>query len=150
MNEHAEVMTIMQQQLDAIDDAIAVMPSALAVATYRTISPEQTEDRLVQYLTVEMLKAMARKLLARRFDIDSDETEAYQGDLFSGALQKRYPIPRRQGEEPVYKLRTALTPEERAWNVEQLRKSARARLEHADALEAEGQVIDGRPASVFS
>jgi hypothetical protein len=140
MTEHAEIMRIMQSQFDAINDAIAVMPSALAVATYLSISPDQEEDRLVQYLTVEMLKAMARKMLARRADIDRDETWEYQGGLHYSALQKRYPIPRQNGEEPVYKLRSKLTPKERAWNVEQLRKSARARLEHADALEAEGQL----------
>jgi hypothetical protein len=140
MSEYSEIVTVMQSQIDALDNAELIMPSALAMATYQAISPEQDEERLVQYLTVEMLKVMARKLLGRKFSIESDETEAYQGDLFSGALQKRYPIPRQQGEEPVYKLRSKLTPKERAWNVEQLRKSARARLEHADALEAEGQL----------
>ena len=137
MTEHAEIMTEMQAQLSAYDAAILVMPSALAVATYREISPDQDEDRLVQYLSVEMLKVLARKLLGKRFDTDSDDATAYQGELFSGALQHRYPLPRVKGDEPVYKLRSELTSDERAWNVEQLRKSSRARLEHADALEAE-------------
>ena len=63
------------------------------------------------------------------------------GVSFSGKLQDRYPLPRKAGEEAAYKLRSHLTPEERRWNVMQLRKSAHARLEHADALEAEGQII---------
>jgi hypothetical protein len=138
MSEHAEIMSAMQAQLEAIDSAIAIMPKSLAHATYCAISPDQDEDRLVSYLTVEMLTAMARKLLAKRFSHESDETDAHQGELFSGALQARYPLPRVNGEEPTYKLREHLTQEERAWNVNQLRKSAQARLEHADALEAEG------------
>lgn len=137
MSEHAEVMTALQRSLDALDSAIMVMPRALAVAAYRDIAPEQEQARLVEYLTVEKLTDMARKLLGKRFSHASDESEAYQGELFSGTLQRRYPLPRQDGEEPAYKLREHLTPDERAWNVEQLRKSARARLEHADALEAE-------------
>lgn len=137
MSEHAEVMTALQRSLDVLDSAVTVMPRALAFAAFREIAPDEEQARLVQYLTVEKLTDMARKLLGKRFSHDSDETDAYQGELFSGALQRRYPLPRQTSEEPAYKLREHLTPEERAWNVEQLRKSAQARLEHADALEAE-------------
>ena len=141
MSEHAEIMSAMQEQMEAIDSAISIMPKSLAHATYCEISPDQGEDRLISYLTVAMLTAMARKLLGKRFGHESDETDAYQGDLFSGALQARYPIPRANGEEPTYKLRLHLTEDERAWNVNQLRKSAQSRLEHADALEAEGMMV---------
>lgn len=139
MSEHKEIMTAMQSQLEGWDSAIAIMPSALASATYEAIKDGEEESRLTEYLSLQQLKAMARALLGKRFSHDSDETDAYDGDLFSGALQERYPLPRKNGEEPTYKLRSHLTGDERAWNVEQLRKSARARLEHADALEAEGQ-----------
>lgn len=140
MSEHSEIMTEMQAQLELLASAVAVMPTALAHATYCEISPDQNDDRLVAYLTVQMLTAMARKLLGKRFNHDSDEADAYDGDLFSGALQARYPLPRVNGEEPTYKLREHLTDTERSWNVKQLRKSAQSRLEHADALEAEGRV----------
>lgn len=77
----------------------------------------------------------------------SEESEAYtQGELdlgisFSGKLQDRYPLPRKKGEEPAYKLRLMLTPEEREWNALQLHKSGLARIEHANALRAEGQMV---------
>ncbi len=77
---------------------------------------------------------MARKALATQFSPDSRESRAYQGELFSGLLQARYPIPRKQEEEPVYKLLDTLTETECRWNIRQLRKSANARVEHADAL----------------
>jgi hypothetical protein len=140
MSEHSEIMTEMQAQLDAYGDAIIVMPSALAAATFASLSPEGGASRVIEYLSLQMLNAMARKLLGRKFSHESDDTDAYSGDLFSGALQPRYPLPRKRGEEPVYKLRCQLTDDERSWNVEQLRKSAQARLEHADALEAEGDL----------
>ena len=140
MNERNEILTAMQSRIDALGGAVFIMPTALAFATYTAISPSQDDDRLVAYLSVEALKDMARKLLAKKFDTESNETEAYQGELFSGKLQNRYPIPRARGDEPVYKLRSELTPEERRWNANQLRKSASTRLEHADALEAEGMV----------
>lgn len=140
MSEHSEIMTEMQAQMEALHNAISIMPNALAHATYCEISPDQCEDRLVAYLTVQMLTVMARKLLGKRFGPDSDESDAYEGDLFSGALQTRYPLPRQNGEDPTYKLREHLTDAERSWNVKQLRKSALSRLEHADALEAEWQM----------
>jgi hypothetical protein len=137
MTEHAEIMTAMQSKMEAFDGAVSIMPSALAMATYQEISPDQSEDRLISYLSVQMLTVMARGILGKKFSHNSDETEAYDCDLFSNALQLRYPLPRARGVEPTYKLRGHLTAEERAWNVEQLRKSSKARLEHADALEAE-------------
>jgi hypothetical protein len=75
-------------------------------------------------------------------DPDSDENPVHGQQTsfaFSGQLQDRYPIPRGAGADPAYKLRHLLTAAEREWNVQQLRKSGRARMEHADALEAEGQ-----------
>ena len=75
-------------------------------------------------------------MLARRYEHDSDENESYQGDMFSGELQDRYPTPRAAGEDPLYKPRAMLTREELDWNIAQLRKSADARLRHADALQA--------------
>ena len=138
MSEHNEIMTEMQRQYEGLQDAVIVGPQALAWRVYEVIATGE-EDARVQYLSLEHLKQMARKFLARKHDTESDETEAYQaqGTLFSGLLQDRYPLPRKGSEEPVYKLRHELTAEERAWNVEQLRKSAGARLRHADALEAE-------------
>lgn len=136
MSEHAQIMTLMQEHLEGMDGAVVVMPSSLAWSVYKDIADQDGEE-LTRYLCLEQLKAMARKLLAGRFGADADKSEAYQGDFFSGKLQARYPIPVAKGEEAQYKDRLQMTEEERAFNCEMLRKSARARLEHADALEAE-------------
>lgn len=140
MSQHQQIVTEIERQYEKLQGAIVVGPKALAFKVYQHFAKGAVEPH-IQYASVEHLTAMARRFLARRNDPDSDENEVYggQGSLFSGQLQDRYPLPRKSGEEPMYKRRLLLTPEERAWNVEQLRKSAKSRQEHADALEAEGR-----------
>lgn len=137
---HHQIREEMARQYAIFEDAILVSPSGLAHRVFETFA-HGDEDARIQYVSLEHLKQMARAFLRRQNDPDSDESDAYaaQGSLFSGVLQDRYPLPRRGDEEPAYKLRAHLTDEERAWNVEQLRKAAGARLKHADALEGEGR-----------
>jgi hypothetical protein len=144
MNEHGRIIEEISRQYDQWSHAVIVSPSALAHGVYTSIASGAESDAC-NYLSLEHLKHMCRDFLRRRKDADGEENEAHgaQGEFdlgirFSGKLQDRYPIPRKSGEEPAYKLRHHLTPEERLWNVNQLRKSAQARLEHADALQAEG------------
>jgi len=138
MSQHQQIVTEMQRQYDRLGDAILVGPKALAYKVYQHFANGEVEPH-VQYASLEHMTNMARRFLAKNNDPDDDDNEIYgaQGVLFSGKLQDRYPVPRRAGEEPLYKKRSELTPEERAWNVDQLRKAARSRQEHADALEAE-------------
>lgn len=143
MTQHEQIQREMTLAYESMRDADIVGPGSLAFSVYQSIANGE-EAAGVQYTSVEHLKAMARKFLARRNDADGDESVAHnaQGEFsFSGQLQDRYPLPRQRGEEPAYIKRGLLTPEQRAWNVDQLRKSARARLAHADALEAEGTDI---------
>lgn len=135
-------MAEFERQSLFLKDAVLLSPAALAHRVFEVFGDPEVEPH-VQYTSVEHLKHMARVYLARRNEADSDENPAHGAQAsfeFSGQLQDRYPVPRKSGEEPVYKLRSHLSEEERAWNVAQLRKSARSRLEHADALEAEGQM----------
>lgn len=142
MNQHQQIMAEFEKQYSLLRDAVIVGPDALAYGAYRHFVGDRQVEPHVQYSSLEHMKNMARKFLAVRNDPDDDDNEVHrvQGEFaFSGKLQSRYPIPRKQGDQPVYKLRHLLTAEERDWNVKQLRKSAYARQEHADALEAEGQ-----------
>lgn len=145
MNQHQRITQEFDRQYALLAESAIVLPITLANGAFEQFTSGE-EDLHIQYTSLEHLKHMARVFLARRKDADGDKNAAHvaQGDLdlgeaYSGKLQDRYPLPRNQGEEPAYKLRSELTAEERAWNVMQLRKSANARLEHADALEAEGQ-----------
>lgn len=145
MNQHQMITAEMKRQYESLCDAVLVAPSGLAHRVFETFKTGD-ESPQIQYTSLEHLKQMAREFLRRQKNPDSDESKSYsaQDDLpginFSGQLQDRYPLPKKVGEEPVYKLRHHLTPEERQWNVTQLRKSAQGRQEHADALEAEGDL----------
>lgn len=138
MNLHEMITRDLQEVMDRVDGAVIVSPAYLADTLLADYGGEDTDPRL-RYTGREHLKQMARKMLAGRFSHEGDEGEAHQGELFSGHLQTRYPIPRSASDEPVYKLLGALTPAELAWNVRSLRASAKARLLHADALEAWAQ-----------
>lgn len=147
MNQHQRINQEFTRQYALMGEAILVSPTALAHSVQEVFMTGE-EDLHIQYASLEHLKHMARVFLASQKDADAERSEAYVsqssfdlGVEFSGKLQDRYPLPRKAGEEPVYKLRSELTPQERAWNVSQLRKSAMARQEHADALEAEGAAL---------
>lgn len=133
MSMHEELITALHHELDLLGSAIALSPSSLALAVQQRFAARPIEPHL-QYASLEHIKQLARTVLARRFDPDGDESQAHQGELFSGILQDHYPVPRANGQEPVYKKRDALSHEEVLWNASLLRKSANARLAHADAL----------------
>jgi len=142
---HHQIMSEFSRQYALLSDAVVIMPSSLAHRVFENIATGE-EEPVVQYTSVEHLKHMARVFLAKQKDPDSEENPAHraQGDFDFGpefvGLQDRYPLPRKAGEEPAYKLRHHLTPEEREWNAVQLEKSGFARLKHADALRAEGAI----------
>lgn len=139
MSLHEDISTAFQDEIQALGDAHVLSPTSLALAVQRRFSGSDLEPH-IQYTSLEHLKQMARRALVKNFEPDSDETAAYQGELFSGQLQERYPIPRPASQEPQYKLRNQLTHGELAWNIATLRKSAAARLQHADALQAWGDM----------
>jgi hypothetical protein len=147
VNQHQRIMGEIARQYEFLEDAILVAPSSLAHRAFEAFSTGE-EEAHIQYASLEHFKQMSREFLRRRKTPDGEENEAHGsqsemdlGTRFSGKLQDRYPVPRGEGEEPAYKRRFDLTAEERAWNVRQLRRSAIARREHADALEAEGQLV---------
>jgi hypothetical protein len=83
------------------------------------------------------MRQIARQFCNRKFDPLQRIARAAD-DLFPDTLQVRYPVRPRQGEEPRYVLLDCLEPDDRAYNVERMRRAAGALLAHADALEADG------------
>lgn len=135
MSMHEEIVAAIHRAIEGLGDAVALSPTGVALAVQRAFIESPLEPH-VQYASLEHFKQMARSALARRFDAEGEESIAHQGEMFSGQLQDRYPTPRKHGQEPTYKQRDALSQDELAWNIAMLRKSAAARLEHADALQA--------------
>jgi hypothetical protein len=83
------------------------------------------------------LRQIARAFCSRKFDPLHRVAHAAD-DLFPETLQERYPVRPTPGEEPRYVLLDALSAEDRAYNVERMRRAGRALQKHADALEADG------------
>ncbi len=135
MSAHEQLVTLVNIQIEKASSTIELSPTNLALAVLHQFTNKHTNP-LLKYSSLEHIKQVARKALAGRYEAESEENEAHQGELFSGHLQDRYPTPRKRGEVPVYKLREHLSVAEAEWNVEQLRKSARARVLHANALQA--------------
>lgn len=136
MTEHAEIATLIADTIANLGEVDIITPASLALAVQNKITPTFEIDRLIRHLSLEHLKQMARAALRGHFDPDRDDGPE-QVEMFEGGhLQYRYPIPYGRGEQPSYKLREALTDREVTWNVSALRRSATARLMHADALEA--------------
>lgn len=138
MSLHDEIMATIDQLVAATDahGAVYISPTAIAMDVHAQYGGDD-EDEHIQYASIEHFKQMARKRLSKRFDPVSQEAMEAQADMFSGELQKRYPIPRQKGEEPQYKLRQLLTDSERSFNLDRMRKAANSLLAHADAFEAE-------------
>lgn len=135
MSMHEELTDSINREIESLGSAIALSPTTVALAVQRHFSATPIEPH-IQYTSLEHIKHMARRILAGRFQPDGEDNDSHQQDMFTGHLQDRYPIPHQRGEDPIYKHREALTAKELRWNVEQLRKSAAARLRHADALQA--------------
>lgn len=137
MSLHEQIQRVMAQYIEDRADCAILSPAAVASATLQAFTADRVEPH-VEYASLEHFKHMARKALARQFDHESEDNPAYseQGELFSGHLQDRYPAARKPGEEPTYKRLDCMTDADFEWNVRSLRRSAKARALHADALEA--------------
>jgi hypothetical protein len=134
MSLHDDIKIEMHRMVDQ-SQADIITPASLAQSV-QGMYINRRVDPHIEYASLEHLKQIARSVLSGRLDAESDDNEVYQGELFTGRLQTRYPIPRKPGTEPAYKLRDALSEKEITWNIATLRRSAEARLMHADALEA--------------
>lgn len=133
MSLHEDLVDAINQEIEAFGDAMAIQPTSIALAVQDKFAQGKLQPH-IQYTSLEHLKHMARRVMAGRFEPDGEDNPVHQGELFSGTLQDRYPVPRQRGTEPTYKRREDLSDFELRWNVDQLRKSASARMKHADAL----------------
>jgi|SRR5215471_3752044 len=80
------------------------------------------------------LRQIARGKLRRRFDPEAIADDDADPDLFPETLQERYPLPRKPGEEPRYRLLDNLTDADVRFNVNRMEKAGAALLRHARRL----------------
>lgn len=135
MSLHEDIQRKMRALIGELDaEGVEVLsPLAIATLTYDEFG-DKSEEIHIRYACIEHLKQMARRILGAKYDADGSENAAHQNDMFSGLLQDRYPLPPKRGEPQGYKLKELMTQAEFDWVIDQLCKSANARLEHADAV----------------
>ena len=141
MNQHERIVSEIHRVLTDLGEAVAISPASVAIVLQQRFSPDAKIEPHIAYASLEHFKQMARGALSGRFDPVRQAEDGAEQELFSTHLQPRYPIPRKAGDEPVYKLRSELTSDERTWNVQRMRRAAQALQMHADALEAEGHTV---------
>ena len=132
-----------QYTLAAIDAAGVgdVTPSGIANAVLKRITVERPLTALVAYASLQFLKDLARRCARAKYEVGGELNESYQGDMFTGLLQKRYPVhkdERIEGEARYVPLND-LTFKSWSYNKEQLLRHADALVQPADALDAWGK-----------
>lgn len=136
MSQHNQITQYLNEKINELRFVESISPSYLASSVISKFGQNNMHP-MMSYLALEHAKSIARKLLASRFSIDATESNAYtsaQQDLFTGQLQERYPVQVAKGHDPQYKPLQFLSDADLTWNINQLRKSAKARFEHARAL----------------
>jgi hypothetical protein len=123
-------------------DQQRISPSWVATEAMLEIDPSRVSLPLV-YLGCHLeLRQIARGALRLHFEdpADPSEDEEAQHEMFPD-LQWRYPAARQRGAdaEPEYVRLEEMTKADIAFNVKRLRREGRAKLAHADALEAFGR-----------
>ena len=136
MSQHNQITQYMNQKINQLGNVESISPSYLASMISADYGDEKTHP-IMSYMAYEHAKSIARKLLANKFSIDATDSRSYsseQQELFTGILQERYPVRVNKGQDPQYKPLSYLSESDLDWNINQLRKSAKARIAHADAL----------------
>jgi hypothetical protein len=116
-----------------------ISPSWVATEAWQQLDPRRSIQRrhpLVYIGCHLQLRQLARELLRKTFEGEELAGERSQHELFP-ILQARYPSARsKDWEQPEYIRLDVLTEADADYNVERLRAEGRAKLKHADALEA--------------
>jgi hypothetical protein len=137
-SDERKLQEMLARVLEKHQHKASVRPSWLATETMVALDPKKVAPQLVYRAAHLQLRQMARALCRREYGEDAGELGA-QHNLFP-SLQARYPVScsAREGD-PEYVRLENLKSEDVAFNVTRLRKEARAKLKHADALEAWAQ-----------
>ena len=128
----------MSKYVDVITRIVAdwqqdqVRPDWVATAALKELDPTGATPYDVQYPALMELKQTARRVLRGKFE--SEDGSIDQHELFP-TLQRMYPTPTARGENPVYLKLELLTQDQALWNVNRLRREAKTKQKHADALE---------------
>ena len=134
--ETSQLVAILSRIVDTRRGERAINPSWVATEALIEIDPEAKSPLLVRVACHLELRQLARGLLREVFERGESVDDSHP--LFP-ELQWRYPQASRKGDaEPSYVLLDEMTPKDIGYNVDRLRMEGRAKLAHADRLEAFG------------
>jgi len=130
MNETHQLQNLLRNALVSYSADMPVSAESLSATVIDEIDPQHAAPVLVRWGCVLELRQLARPMLRREYE----EKDERQQEMFD-ALQDRYPgAGKNKGS---YIPRHMMTAKDYMANIERLRNEARAKLKHADALEAE-------------
>jgi len=138
--KESQLAGVVARILELQRNQIRINPSWIATEAMKLIDPKNRSIGLVRIGCHLQLRQIARGQCRKSFE-SPDEGDDDQPQ-FAGFddLQWRYPTSRPKGlPEPEYILRESMTDEDIAYNVASLRREGRAKLQHADFLEACGR-----------
>jgi hypothetical protein len=136
--EESQLTEIVARIIDIRRGEVRINPSWIATEALKEIDPANTSVALVRLGCHLQLRQIARGQCRKLFEDGDDDSEPQFTEFKE--LQWRYPTARSKGQsDPEYVLRDHLTDRDVAYNVARLRTEARAKLAHADALEAWGR-----------
>lgn len=135
-----QVNQILREEYEALDNdgEISISAALLASKAWERIDPLSQSAELPSYLSILTLRQFARGILAEKVEAD-EQNDHPQDEMFTGHLQKRYPV-KRNGEE-TYVLRECMTIPERRENAARLQREGATKIAHGRALDAETDML---------
>lgn len=137
MKDSSYVTNLLREEYVKQNEKSAISPVELANNVYNLLDPRRHAPPEVQNLAILELRQLARQICADRYREQEAQIERNaiyeQQELFEG-LQHRYPTKR--GDDDAYVLLGDLTEAEGRGNAARLRQEGRAKIGHADALDA--------------
>jgi hypothetical protein len=136
--EERHLAEIVARIIDIRRTHVKINPTWIATEALKEIDPANRSVALVRIGCHLQLRQIAREQCRTLFE-DSEGDDEPRFAAIEG-LQWRYPAQRSKEEhEPQYILRDHMSDADVAYNVERLRREGRAKLAHADTLEAWGR-----------
>jgi hypothetical protein len=120
--------------IDKYEDDVDISPAWVAIEGCRRLNGFEISRTTDFYVGTNLyLRQIARQMCRKKWEENEDDDD--QHPLFPD-LQKRYPIARTEGEEPLYRRLEQLTDEDIAYNLRRMDAEIASKQKHREALYA--------------
>lgn len=134
--EARQLTDIVERIVDIYKGEMDISPSWVATQamTQAGATAQFQRDKSLLYKAGHLeFRQLARGVCRKKWE--EEDVESEQHELFQG-LQKRYPIAKQMGEEPVYRLLEHLTEADLDYNINRMQAEVWEKQAHVDALKA--------------